>query len=376
GIDPSLLTDDALSLASRPEVDIVIELIGGIDPARNLIMTALANKAAVITANKALLAVAGPQIYAAAESNGVDLYYEAAVAGAIPIIRPLRESLVGDQITAVKGIVNGTTNFILEKMYDEGAAYQDVLVEAQRLGYAEADPTADVEGFDAASKAAILAGLAFHTRVVLDDVSREGITGVTAADIAAAKEMGCTVKLLARCELGPNGQVSAGVHPTMVPLSHPLAGVRGAYNAVFIESWYAGRLMFMGPGAGGAPTASAVMGDIVTAARNRVRGTVGHGANAYVDREIMPAGEERSKFYVSMRVEDRPGVLAEVSATFARHDVSLQAVRQNPGPSGEAVRLNVMTHPGRLVDITQAVSELEKLASVGAGVTMMRVEGE
>ncbi|MDR1712079.1 MAG: homoserine dehydrogenase [Propionibacteriaceae bacterium] len=373
GIPRELLTNDVGELLSRPKLDIVIELIGGIEPAREFVLAAIAAGASIITANKALIATHGAEIQAAADAAGVDVYYEAAVAGAIPIIRPLRESLVGDEITAVKGIVNGTTNFILEKMTNDGASYEEVLKQAQALGYAEADPTADVEGFDAASKAAILATLAFHTEVTLDDVSREGITGVTSADIAAAKEQGCVIKLLARCEVGADGAVLASVHPTMVPLGHPLASIPGAYNAVFIESRYAGRLMFMGPGAGGSPTASAVLGDVITAARNRARGVIA----PVIPRspgKILPAGEERSKFYVSMVVVDRPGVLADVAATFARHNVSLQAVRQDPG--SEQARLGVVTHPARVVDMTQALVELERLDAVSPGVSMMRVEGE
>jgi homoserine dehydrogenase len=376
GIPRELLTDDALNLIRRGDIDIVIELIGGIEPARTFILAAVEQGCSVVTANKALLAQEGPAIYAAAEAKSVDLFYEAAVAGAIPIIRPLRESLVGDQITAIKGIVNGTTNYILERMYNEGAAYQDVLQDAKRLGYAEADPTADVEGYDAANKAAILARLAFHTEVVLNDVAMEGITEVSAADIEAAKQLGCVIKLLARCELGEDGSVSVGVHPTMVPLSHPLASVHGAYNAVFVESRYAGRLMFMGPGAGGAPTASAVMGDTVTAARNRARGTFGPTDSEYVERVILPESEERSFFYVSMLVIDRPGVLAEVAATFARHHVSLQAVRQVPGTSESNALLGVKTHVSRFADISGAIADLEKLESVSPGINMMRVEGE
>jgi homoserine dehydrogenase len=243
GIDRELLTDDALSLASRPDVDLVIELMGGIEPARTLLLAAINAGSSVITANKALLAEDGPTIYSAAEEAGVDVYFEAAVAGAIPIVRPLRESLVGDEVTTVMGIVNGTTNFILDKMHTDGADFAEVLAEAQRLGYAEADPTADVEGFDAAAKAAILASLAFHSRVKLADVTREGITSVTASDIDAAKEMGCVIKLLARCALSEDGTIAVGVHPTMVPLAHPLASIPGAYNAIFIESRNAGRLM-------------------------------------------------------------------------------------------------------------------------------------
>ena len=277
GIDPALFTADARALVERSDIDLVIEVIGGIEPARSLILAALRSGKSVVTANKALLAEDGGTMFAAAEAAGVDLYFEAAVAGAIPIIRPLRESLVGDEISSVIGIVNGTTNFILDKMDSEGAGFAETLAEAQELGYAEADPTADVEAFDAAAKAAILASLAFHTRVTAGDVYREGITEVSTTDIASAREMGSVVKLLAICQLAPDGPagaqtVSVRVHPAMIPRSHPLAGVGGAYNAVFIESRSAGRLMFYGPGAGGSPTASAVLGDLVTVARNRVRG--------------------------------------------------------------------------------------------------------
>ena len=373
GIDRTLLTDDALRLAARPDVDLVIELLGGIEPARSLILAAIAAGSSVVTANKALLAEDGGTIYAAAEAAGVDVYYEAAVAGAIPIIRPLRESLVGDEVTAVMGIVNGTTNFILDKMHTDGADFADVLAEAQRLGYAETDPTADVEGYDAAAKAAILASLAFHSRVKLSDVSREGITGVSSADIAAAKEMGCVIKLLARCALSEDGTIALGVHPTMVPVSHPLAAIPGAYNAVFIESRHAGRLMFMGPGAGGSPTASAVLGDLVTAARNRVRGTRGPGESTYSARGITPAGRVCSRYYVSMTVTDAPGVLALVATCFARHEVSLQAVRQES--QGVEARLGVMTHLAMEDAISATLADLRSMAEVRPQIAVMRVEG-
>ncbi len=373
GIDRALLTDDALALASRPDVELVIELLGGIEPARSLILAAIGSGASVVTANKALLASDGATIYAAAEAAGVDIYYEAAVAGAIPIIRPLRESLVGDEVTAVMGIVNGTTNFILDKMHTDGADFATALAEAQQLGYAEADPTADVEGYDAAAKAAILASLAFHTRVRLDDVSREGITGVTAADMAAAAEMGCVVKLLARCALSEDGSIAVGVHPTMVPLTHPLASIPGAYNAVFIESTHAGRLMFMGPGAGGSPTASAVLGDLVTAARNRVRGARGPAESTYSARGITPEGLVSSRYYVSMTVHDEPGVLARVAASFAGHGVSLQAVRQES--QGTEARLGVMTHLARAEQVAATIAELRGMPEVDAEIDTMRVEG-
>jgi homoserine dehydrogenase len=374
GIDRELLTDDALTLASRADVDLVIELIGSIEPARTLILAAIGAGSSVITANKALLAEDGPTIYSAAEEAGVDVYFEAAVAGAIPIVRPLRESLVGDEVTTVMGIVNGTTNFILDKMHTDGAAFADVLAEAQRLGYAEADPTADVEGFDAAAKASILASLAFHSRVKLSDVSREGITGITPEDIEAAKEMGCVIKLLARCALSEDGTIAVGVHPTMVPLDHPLASIPGAYNAIFIESRNAGRLMFMGKGAGGSPTASAVLGDLVTAARNRVRGARGPGESTYSGRTITEAGLERSRYYASLTVHDEPGVLAQVAATFAQHGVSLQAVRQES--VGEQARLGVMTHLAFHREVSGAIAELDRMPTVQSGISLMRVEGD
>ena len=321
----------------------MIEVIGGIEPARSLILSALAHRASVVTANKALLAQDGAALFAAAEQAKADLYFEAAVAGAIPIIRPLRESLVGDEITAVIGIVNGTTNFILDKMDIAGAGFAETLAEAQELGYAEADPTADVEGFDAAAKAAILASLAFHTRVTAADVYREGITEVTSTDIASARDIGCVVKLLAICQLGPGAgsdaeprtgessgrAVSVRVHPAMIPRSHPLASVGGAYNAVFVESRSAGRLMFYGPGAGGSPTASAVLGDLVTVARNRVRGAVGPGESSYAARPVAQIGSVLTRYHLSLAVADLPGVLATIASVFAEHDVSIQTVRQN-----------------------------------------------
>jgi len=378
GIDPGLITDDAADLVARTGIDLVIEVMGGVEPARSLILAALSAGASVITANKQLLAQDGATLYEAAAAAGVDLYFEAAVAGAIPIIRPLRESLVGDEVTAVKGIVNGTTNFILDKMHTHGSSFDEVLAEAQRLGYAEEDPTADVEGLDAAAKAAILASLAFHSRVKLDDVDCEGITKVTADDVATAEELGYVIKLLARCALAPDGSISVGVHPTMVPATHPLANVSGAFNAVFIESRHAGQLMFMGPGAGGAPTASAVLGDVVTAARNRVRGVSGPGESSYSARPITPRGQVPSRFYVSFSVDDEPGVLAKIAATFARYQVSIQAVRQEsePGrPAGQGARLAILTHSARVSDMRAAEEDLMAMPEVAGDIALMRVEG-
>ncbi len=375
GIAPELITTDATALVKRGDLDVVVEVIGGIEPARSLISTAFAHGASVVSANKALLAQDGAALHAAAEEHGKDLYYEAAVAGAIPLIRPLRESLAGDKVNRVLGIVNGTTNFILDKMDTTGAGYQEALDEATALGYAEADPTADVEGFDAAAKAAILAGIAFHTRVRLDDVYREGMTEVTAADFASAKEMGCTIKLLAICERAADGNsVTARVHPAMIPLTHPLASVRGAYNAVFVESDAAGQLMFYGPGAGGAPTASAVLGDLVAVCRNRLNGATGPGESAYAALPVSPMGEVVTRYHISLDVADKPGVLAQVATVFAEHGVSIDTVRQQ-GKDGEA-SLVVVTHRASDAALVGTVEALRNLDTVRGVASIMRVEGE
>ncbi|MGW6643175.1 homoserine dehydrogenase [Streptomyces sp. A244] len=375
GIAPELVTTDATALVKRGDIDVVVEVIGGIEPARGLITTAFEHGASVVSANKALLAQDGAALHAVAEEHGRDLYYEAAVAGAIPLIRPLRESLAGDKINRVMGIVNGTTNFILDKMDSSGAGYQEALDEATALGYAEADPTADVEGFDAAAKAAILAAIAFHTRVRLDDVYREGMTEVTAADFASAKEMGCTIKLLAICErAGDGASVTARVHPAMIPLSHPLASVRGAYNAVFVESDAAGQLMFYGPGAGGSPTASAVLGDLVAVCRNRLSGTTGPGESAYAALPVSPMGDVVTRYHISLDVADKPGVLAQVATVFAEHGVSIDTVRQS-GKDGEA-SLVVVTHRASDAALTGTVEALRKLDTVRGVASIMRVEGE
>lgn len=369
-----LFTTDALGLVTRGDLDVVIEVIGGIEPARELILAALASGASVVTANKALLAEDGDTLYEAAVKAERDLYYEAAVAGAIPIVRPLRESLAGDRVERVLGIVNGTTNFILDAMTTTGAGFDEALDEAQRLGYAEADPTADVEGFDAAAKAAILAGLAFHTRVTISDVHREGITEVTAADVRSAGEMGCVVKLLAICEINEDGtEVSARVHPAMIPDTHPLASVRGAYNAVFVESEAAGQLMFYGPGAGGAPTASAVLGDVVTVARHRVDEVFGPGETAHAQVEVLDIGRARTRYHVSIDVDDRPGVLAAVAQAFATHDVSIKTVRQEG--RGDDAQLVVVTHDAEDADLAATVRQIRELDMVRGVSSVMRVEG-
>jgi homoserine dehydrogenase len=373
GVDPALLTADGPDLVTRPDVDIVVEVIGGIEPARTLILAAMKHGKSVVTANKALLAENGAEIYAVARESGADLYYEASVAGAIPLLRPLRESLAGDTVHRVLGIVNGTTNYILDRMDTSGAGFAEALDEAQVLGYAEADPTADVEGFDAAAKAAILAGLAFHTPVSAADVHREGITEVTAADIASARALGRVVKLLAICERSIGG-VSVRVHPAMIPRSHPLGAVGGAYNAVFVEALSAGRLMFYGAGAGGTPTASAVLGDIVAVARNRLAGTRGPSASTYAGLPVVPMGETLTRYHVSLDVDDKPGVLALIAEAYARHDVSIRSVRQEG--QGDDAQLVIVTHTARDAALSATIRDLEALSAVRAVASVMRVEGE
>jgi homoserine dehydrogenase len=373
GVDPKLLTTDATELA-QSGADIVVEVIGGIEPAKTLIEMAIAHGSSIVTANKALLAEHGAHLHKLAEEKGVDLYYEAAVAGAIPLLRPLRESLAGDKVMRLLGIVNGTTNFILSKMYSDGANYADVLAEAQALGYAEADPTADVEGFDSAAKAAILAGLAFHTNVTSADVYREGISIVTAADIAAAKSLGYVIKLLAIAEITPDDLgIIVRVHPAMVPQSHPLASVRDAFNAVFVEAQAAGQMMFYGRGAGGVPTASSVLGDIVAAARNRVAGSLGPAQSTYADLEIRGIGEAVTAYYLNLRVADESGVLAAISSAFAKHDVSIQAVRQDG--VGDDAGLIIRTHKATDAKLQATVETLSKMPEVRDVIGVMRVEG-
>ncbi|KAB2345927.1 homoserine dehydrogenase [Actinomadura rudentiformis] len=380
GVDPALVTTDAHTLVTRDDVDLVIEVIGGIEPARTLLLEAMKAGKSVISANKALLAEDGETLFAAAREYGADIYYEAAVAGAIPLLRPLRESLVGDHVHRVLGIVNGTTNYILDQMDTHGAGFNDALEDAQALGYAEADPTADVEGFDAAAKAAILAQLAFHTRVTAADVHREGITEVTAADVSGAQEMDSVVKLLAICERVPaedgrNGRgVSVRVHPAMIPRSHPLASVREAYNAVFVEAESAGSLMFYGAGAGGAPTASAVLGDLVAVARNLVGGTSGPVEVTYAQLPVLPMGETVTRYYIQLDVADRPGVLATVAEEFARHGVSIRSVRQEG--LGEDAQLVVVTHRASDAALSATVEGLRNLEMVREVASVMRVEGD
>ncbi|WP_244332943.1 homoserine dehydrogenase [Gordonia polyisoprenivorans] len=376
-IDSELLTDDPTSLVTRDDVDIVVELMGGIDPARSLIRQALESGKSVVTANKALLAEYTGELATAAATARADLYFEAAVAGAIPVIRPLTQSLAGDTVERVAGIVNGTTNFILSAMDADGDDYDVVLAEAGRLGYAEADPTADVEGYDAAAKAAILASIAFHTRVTAADVYREGITAVTSADLLAARKFDCTIKLLSICERVRDAdgtqRVSARVYPALIPLSHPLATVGGAFNAVVVEAQNAGRLMFYGQGAGGAPTASAVLGDLVMAARNKVHGGRGPLESTYAKLPIASIDDVPTRYYVSMRVADRPGVLAQIASEFSKRSVSLAAVRQEG--AGDDARLIVVTHRAPDRAQSECVAALEDMDEVLKVSSVLRLEG-
>ncbi len=397
-VDRALLTDDTSGLVSR--ADVVVELMGGMEPARSLILDALRQGASVVTANKALLAAQGPALHTAAAGSGVAVHYEAAVAGAVPIIAPLRVSLAGDRVTRVLGIVNGTTNYVLDAMDTSGAELADALASAQDLGYAEADPTADVDGYDAAAKAVLLARLAFHAAVPLDAVHREGIMGVTAADVASARQEGMVIKLLAIAERCPEAPGADGheaghgghpeglqvrVHPALVPRTHPLAGVREAFNAVFVEADAAGELMFYGRGAGGAPTSSAVLGDLVAAVRDHLDERPARSRAGGADLPVCAISAARTRYHVRLDVADRPGVLATVAEVFAEHGVSIETVRQHAKRDGEespvsnepaeGAVLAVTTHEAREGDLAATVARLAELDAVAAVASVLRVEG-
>ncbi|HEY8545084.1 MAG TPA: homoserine dehydrogenase [Acidimicrobiales bacterium] len=372
-LPPEVLTHDAAGLVVDPNIDVVVEVIGGIEPARELILAALKAGKPVVTANKELVANVGTELFAAAEEAGVDLLFEAAVGGGIPVIRPLRESLAGEEVRRVMGIVNGTTNYILTRMTEEGVAYGDALTEAQSLGYAERDPTADVEGFDAAAKAAILASIAFGCRVVAGDVYHEGISGITPADVAYAAKMGYVLKLLAVAERTASGALGVRVHPAMVPTDHPLAAVRDSFNAVFVEGDAVGELMFYGRGAGGFPTASAVLGDLVDAAANRHKGS--HASiGALAKADISPIDEVESAYYLNLDVADRPGVLAAVAGVFGEHGVSIRSMEQE-GLGGEA-RLVFITHRAREAAVQATLRDLHHLDAVDRITSVLRVIGD
>ncbi len=369
----SRFTHDAAAVVADPDVDIVVEVIGGIEPARELIVEALKRGKPVVTANKELLANVGKELFETAEGAGVDLLFEASVAGGIPLIRPLRESLAGDRIRRVMGIVNGTTNYILTRMTESGSSFQDALAEAQSLGYAERDPTADIEGFDAAAKAAIIASIAFGARVVAGDVYREGISEVSDHDITSARELGYVVKLLAVAE-ELDGDVAVRVHPTMIPVHHPLASVRESFNALFIEGDAVGELMLYGRGAGGGPTASAVLGDLIDAAKNLVSGGRGATIGALARRTIRPIDEVESQFYLLMEVADRPGVLAAIAAAFGHHGVSIKSMQQRG--IGDDARLIFITHKAREADLRATVHALRDVEAVHRVGSVLRVMGD
>ena len=371
GIAPELLTTDALALASRDDIDILVELIGGIEPARTYIEAALRNGVSVVTANKTLMAECGTALAQLAHQNGADLFYEAAVGGGIPILRALRSSLAGERIERVMGIVNGTTNYILSKMSSEGIDYETALAEAQALGYAEADPTADVEAFDAAAKVQILSSLAFGTELVGEQISREGMVGVRAIDVEFAQRAGYVIKLLGVAErIGENG-ISRRAHPAMVPAEHPLASVHGAMNAVFVEGTKSGPLMWLGQGAGGEPTATAVLGDVLDAARNRVSGR--HDIPFSVDETLhsVSAGDLTSVFYISIDVADQPGVLAAVASVFGEHEVSIQSMEQSG--FGDEARLAFLTHRAVTRNVHATIDDLAKLDCVDSIGACIRV---
>jgi homoserine dehydrogenase len=373
-LDPSRLVADPMAVVDDPDVDIVCELIGGAEPAGSLVLAAFDRDKPVVTANKELLATRGRELFDASDARGLDLYFEAAVGGGIPLIRPMKESLTGERLRRVIGIVNGTTNFILTKMSEEGRDFDDVLREAQRLGYAEADPSADVEGHDAAAKCAILASIAFNARVVGDDVYREGIGGVRSEDIEYARRLGYVVKLLAIAEMDEDERIAVRVHPAMIPAAHPLASVRDAFNAVFVEGPNVGELMFYGRGAGGEPTATAVVGDLVTVARNLLAGARGVGCTCFHERTIRPMAETTGQYYILLRVDDRPGVLAEIAGVFGRGGVSIKSVWQEG--TGRDAQLVFITHRAMEGPFQRAVSELHDVPAVEEVRSVVRVEAE
>jgi homoserine dehydrogenase len=370
---PSAFTADPMEVIDDPDVDIVCELMGGSEPAGSLILAAFDRDRPVVTANKELLSTRGRELFDASDTKGLDLYFEAAVGGGIPLVRSLKESLTGERITRIIGIVNGTTNYVLTRMSEDGMSFAEALGEAQRLGYAEADPTADVDGHDAAAKCAILASIAFNARVVAGDVYREGIATVTTEDIAFAGRLGYVVKLLAIAELHEE-RIAARVHPAMIPSEHPLAAVREAFNGVFVEGQNVGELMFYGRGAGGEPTATAVVGDLVAVARNVLAGARGVGCTCFLERTIRPMSEMEGQYYILLRVEDRPGVLAEIASVFGRNEVSIKSVWQEG--TGADAQLVFITHRAREGSFQQAVTELRGVRAVEEVRSILRVEAE
>ena len=365
-----LVTDDPMSVISDPRVQLVVEVMGGLEPAGSLVIAALEAGKPVVSANKELIAAEGPRLFRAAADAGVSFLFEAAVGGGIPVIRPLSESLAGEQLTSILGIVNGTTNYILTAMAEEGRPYAEVLAEAQALGFAEADPTADVGGGDAAAKAAILAGLGFGVWVGSDRVYKEGIDGIDVIDIAAARQLGYVVKLLAVAERTDAG-VCVRVHPGLVPLSHPLAAIRGAHNAVFVEGPAVGELLFSGPGAGGAPTATAVLGDVIAAARELLSGTQVAPRIRFGNGHVLDFAQATTKWYLRLEVTDAPGVLAKIASMFGDHNVSIMSLWQEG--RGDDATLLLVTHDAREVDLRAAAAGLGALDVVKQVAAAIRV---
>lgn len=372
-IEPDRFTNDAHMVVKDPDIDIVVEVIGGIEPARTLILEAIEAGKQVVTANKELISSLGGELIAAAESSGVDLLFEASVGGGIPIVRPLEESLAGEKVRSVMGILNGTTNYVLTRMTEDGLSFHDAVAEAQELGYAERDPSADVEGFDAAAKTAILASIAFDTKVTSGDVYREGITAIDEADIALAARLGYVIKLLAIARLN-EGEVEARVHPAMIPKSHPLASVRESFNAVFVEGDSVGELMFYGRGAGGGPTATSVVGDVVAAVRHLSEGGKAHRPHGVLDLPVRAFDEIRTQYYLLFEVADQPGVLAQIAAAFGAHEVSISGVWQEG--QGNQAQLVIITHRARERDLQETLHELRGLDVVAAIKSVLRVESE
>jgi homoserine dehydrogenase len=370
-LDPARITGDPLEVVADPEVDVVCELIGGVDPAKSIVLEALDRGKPVVTANKELLATMGRDLFDMAERRGVDLAFEGAVGGGIPLVRALKESLAAERVKRVVGIVNGTTNLILTRMAEDGVSFEEALTEAQRLGYAEADPSADVDGHDAAAKCAILASIAFNARVVASDVFREGIGRVTPVDFRTAAELGFVIKPVAIAEL-EDEDVAVRVHPAMLPADHPLAAVRDAFNAVFVEGDRAGQLMLYGRGAGGEPTATAVAGDLVRVGRNLVLGGRSIGCTCYLERHIRPMDDMEAAYYLLLDVVDRPGVLASVAGTFGAHGVSIKSVLQED--TGDGAQLVMITHRAREGDLQATVRDLGELEPVHAVRSVLRVE--
>ncbi|MDI6873605.1 homoserine dehydrogenase [Candidatus Solincola sp.] len=370
-VPEEMLTTEAMEVIGDPEVDIVVEVMGGIEPARTFILEAISRGKHVVCANKELMSTHGEEILRAAEERGVDLAYEAAVGGGIPILMPLKESLAGNVIDQILGIVNGTTNYILTRMSEEGLDFAEALARAQELGYAEADPTYDVEGKDAAAKLAILASMAFNSRVTLSDVYAEGITSITPDDISFARELGYVIKLLAIAKDEPDG-ISVRVHPTMIPARHPLASVRDENNAIFVSGDAVGELMFYGKGAGSLPAASAVVGDVISIARNILTGGRLVGCTCFFRKPLKDMKDVRCRYFMIFDVPDRPGVLAKIAGVFGENQVSIKSVIQHG--TGKEARIVLVTHEVKEENIRATVRGLEGLEEVNRVASLIRVE--